>query len=187
MGGFEFEEFIAKLFDAKGYSARVTNSSGDQGADVVAEKDFEKLTIQAKRYKGKVSNSAVQEVVASMRHYEADRGLVITNSKFTSSAKELASSNGIELWNGRKLEKEIGKYMTGEKISNESSKPSTSTNKSYSDLKDGYRLVEFVDDCPEFMGTDLEKYSPYEEGETAKIPKENAKVIETDGNANIIR
>lgn len=116
MNGFDFEEVVADLFNAKGYDAKVTSGSGDQGADVVADKDFEKVVIQAKRYKGKVSNSAVQEVVASMKHYNADRGLVITNSQFTSSARELASSNDIELWNGGKLKEQIEAYLNKNSI-----------------------------------------------------------------------
>jgi restriction endonuclease Mrr len=116
MDGLDFEVVVANLFNAKGYDARVTNGSGDQGADVVAEKDFEKIVIQAKRYKGKVSNSAVQEVVASMKHYNADRGLVITNSEFTSSARELASSNDKQLWNGRKLKEQIEMYVNKNSI-----------------------------------------------------------------------
>lgn len=116
MNGFDFEEVVADLFNAKGYDAKVTSGSGDQGADVVADKDFEKVVVQAKRYKGKVSNSAVQEVVASMKHYNADRGLVITNSQFTSSARELASSNDIELWNGGKLKEQIEAYLNKNSI-----------------------------------------------------------------------
>lgn len=116
MNGLDFEDVVANLFNSKGYNARVTSGSGDQGADVVAEKDFEKVVIQAKRYKDKVSNSAVQEVVASMKYYNADRGLVITNSEFTSSAQDLASSNDIELWNGRKLKEQIEMYLNKNSI-----------------------------------------------------------------------
>lgn len=111
MDGLEFESYIADLFEAKDYSAKVTKGAGDQGADIVAEKGLEKVVIQAKRYSGKVSNSAVQEVVASKDHYSADRGIVITNSKFTSSAKELANSNEIELWEGDKLKRQIKRYL----------------------------------------------------------------------------
>jgi HJR/Mrr/RecB family endonuclease len=110
MDGVEFEELIANLFEQKGYSTNVTSATGDQGADVIAEKGLEKVAIQAKRYSGKVSNSAVQEVVASMEHYDASDGIVITNSKFTSSAKDLASSNNIELWNGEKLKEQLEGY-----------------------------------------------------------------------------
>ena len=111
MTGREFEKFITDLFQAKGYNTKNTNHSGDQGADIIAEKGLETTVIQAKRYNDKVSNSAVQEVVAAMKHYEADRGIVITNSKFTSSAKELAKSNDIELWPGNKLKKEIQRNL----------------------------------------------------------------------------
>lgn len=111
MEGLDFEELIADLFEEKDYSARVTSGSGDQGADIIADKDFEKIAIQAKRYSGKVSNSAVQEVVSSMNYYDATRGIVITNSQFTTSARELAESNDIQLWGGEKLHEEIDTYL----------------------------------------------------------------------------
>ncbi len=38
MSGLEFEQFVAELFERKGYKAEVTKASGDQGIDVIAEK-----------------------------------------------------------------------------------------------------------------------------------------------------
>ena len=46
----------------------------------------------------KVTNSAVQEVVASLAYYTRNKGIVVTNSFFTQSAKELAKVNNVELW-----------------------------------------------------------------------------------------
>ena len=42
-------------------------------------------------------------MVASVKHYGANRGMVVTNSRFTNAAKELASSNNIELIDGQQL------------------------------------------------------------------------------------
>ena len=75
------------------------------GADVIAHKDNIKYVIQAKFYNGSVGNKAVQEVVASIGMYNADKGIVVTNSTFTSSAVELAQANNIELIDGEKIEK----------------------------------------------------------------------------------
>lgn len=45
MNGNEFEHFVADLFDKMGYTTTVTKSSGDQGIDVIAEKEDRKLGI----------------------------------------------------------------------------------------------------------------------------------------------
>ncbi|MFB6291860.1 MAG: hypothetical protein ABEI58_00535, partial [Candidatus Nanohaloarchaea archaeon] len=44
-------------------------------------------------------------------------------------------------------------------------------------------VVEITSEVPEFMGTDLETYGPFEEGEEAEVPKENAEILINRGNA----
>ena len=61
----------------------ITKESGDQGMDVIAEKNGIKIGIQAKCYSSKVSNKAVQEIVAAINHYDCHKGMVVTNSYFT--------------------------------------------------------------------------------------------------------
>jgi hypothetical protein len=46
-----------------------------------------------------------------------------------------------------------------------------------------YVEVEFESSCPEFMGTDLESYGPFEEGDTAEIPEDNAEILVNRGQA----
>lgn len=36
---------------------------------------------------------------------------------------------------------------------------------------------------PEFMGTDLESYGPYDQGDVAEVPKDNAEVLVNRGSA----
>lgn len=107
MGGLEFEQFIAELFLKMGYAAEVTKASGDQGIDVIAEKNGRKIGIQAKCYSSKVTNSAIQEAVAGIQHYRLDKGMVITNNWFTASAQELAESNNIILWDRNRLKEKL--------------------------------------------------------------------------------
>ena len=80
-----------------GYKVKVTKKSGDQGADLIVEKEGVSTAIQTKKYAGNVGNTAVQEVVASMKYYDCDKAMVITTGKFTKGAFELASRNGIQL------------------------------------------------------------------------------------------
>ena len=66
---------------------------------------------------GKVTNKSVQEVTAAIAHYNADEGMVITNSTFTQAAIDLADSNDITLIDREKLGIWIKKYpMEGLKI-----------------------------------------------------------------------
>jgi len=57
-----------------GYNVLKTPYSKDQGADLILERFEEMTVVQAKRYKGNVGNSAVQEVVASKAYYQATEG-----------------------------------------------------------------------------------------------------------------
>lgn len=105
MDGIEFEVFLMDLFRTLGATGVCgTSTTGDQGADVLFDYMGLKVVVQAKRYSGNVGNKAVQEVVAAKAYYNADEAWVVTNSKFTAAAKELAQSNGVTLVDGRTLE-----------------------------------------------------------------------------------
>lgn len=111
MSGAEFEQFVCELFKKMGYIAYVTKISGDQGIDVVAEKDSVKIGIQAKCYSGTVGNSAVQEAVAGKSFYMCNRIIVVTNNYFTKSAIELANANSVTLWNRDILKEKIKSFI----------------------------------------------------------------------------
>lgn len=90
MTGVEFESYIATILKDSGFNVSGTPTTGDQGADLIATKDNKIFVIQAKRYSGTVGNKAIQEVVGALSYYEGDVAVVVTNSKFTLSAKKLA-------------------------------------------------------------------------------------------------
>ena len=97
MEGHDFESFLEKLFTEMGYYAEKTRGSGDQGADLILKKDGLTTVVQAKRSQSKISNKAVQEVLAGEKYYGADRLMVVTNHFFHESAKELAKRGSVEL------------------------------------------------------------------------------------------
>ena len=107
MKGRTFEEYLQAVFIKKGYKVELTKASKDQGADLVISQKGTRTVIQAKRYKSRVGNHAIQEIVASKPFYHADRAMVVTNSFFTKSAKELAKANQVELWDRNKLISEL--------------------------------------------------------------------------------
>jgi restriction endonuclease Mrr len=113
LDGFSFESFIAKILQSNGFTdVSVTRGSGDQGGDVLARRGDEKLVIQTKRFSidKKVTNSAVQEVLGAIAWYNVNKGVVITNSIFTNSAKELAKRNNIELWDRKTVTQMLEVY-----------------------------------------------------------------------------
>ena len=109
MGGYEFENFLVILFKKMGYhNVKNTTLSQDQGADLTfQDKSGIKTAVQAKRYQNKVGNRAVQEIFASLNFYNADKGMIVTNSTFTKQAVELAEVNNITLIDRRQLKKWI--------------------------------------------------------------------------------
>ncbi len=50
-----------------------------------------------KHSNSRLGNKPIQEVVAAMDHYGAQRAGVMTNSTFTDAAKQLARENGVLL------------------------------------------------------------------------------------------
>ena len=93
----EFEVFCAEQLRQSGWNAQVTQQSRDQGVDVIAEKDGLRIVLQCKLYSGPVGNKAVQEAVAARAYEQAHHCAVVTNSRYTSAAEQLASTNGVLL------------------------------------------------------------------------------------------
>lgn len=104
LDGEEFEEYAAQLLRDNGFRhVEVTQYSGDQGVDILARRNGISYAIQCKNYSGQVGNFAVQEAYAGMKYYGCDRAAVLCPGGFTRSARELAESTGVLLWDGRKL------------------------------------------------------------------------------------
>ena len=97
MAGVDFEKYVGAIFKSKGYRVKYTGLSGDFGVDVLAEKGQEKIAVQVKRYKKLVGEAAVQQAVAGMYHYGCNKAMVVTNSRFTTFAQELAKTTHCEL------------------------------------------------------------------------------------------
>jgi len=111
LNGYEFEKFIGHLFQKMGYLVEELPLSGDQGADLLLTKFGEKTVVQAKHYTHKVSNKAIQEVVAAIKYYRARKAIVITTAEFTKSAYKLAKANEVELIDKHLLRELVNKYL----------------------------------------------------------------------------
>lgn len=51
------------------------------------------------------------------------------------------------------------------------------------ELEEGYTRVKITSEVPEFMGTDLETYGPFDQGDQADLPDDNAEILVNRGNA----
>ncbi|VVB62000.1 Restriction endonuclease [uncultured archaeon] len=107
MTGHEFEEFLIDLFTKMGYSVERKKQTHEQGLDLLLTRYGEKTAVQVKRYNKPVGNKAVQEANAARVYYRCQRALVVTNSRFTSSAKQLAERCDVELWDRKQLKEKI--------------------------------------------------------------------------------
>ena len=108
MDGQDFEVWCARLLADNGFeSIRLTKGSGDQGVDILARKDDVKFAFQCKLYSTPLGNKPVQEIYTGKTIYSCHVGVVMTNSTFTSGAKEAAEKTGVILWDIYKLEEMV--------------------------------------------------------------------------------
>ena len=104
MTGEQFEHFCASLLRANGFrNVKVTQTSGDYGIDVLAQKGMDSYAIQCKRYTSPVGNHAVQEAFSGAAYYGNRTPVVMTNQEFTAAAVETAERIGVRLWGRSKL------------------------------------------------------------------------------------
>jgi restriction endonuclease Mrr len=106
MDEYEFEHFIADMWEKQGWETKVTTGSGDRGIDVVAtqsEPVEQKHLIQAKRYSGgnTISSTEVQRY-SSLRQQEdnVDAVIIVTTSRFSRQAREIAEDLNVKLIDG---------------------------------------------------------------------------------------
>ncbi len=113
LSGADFEKLLYRLFEAMGYKVEHTGRSGDQGGDLIANKDGERILIQAKCYRDwSVGNEAVQQVVGAMKFYGCGKTMVITTSTtFTPEAYALAQANNTDLISKDELSGMLLKYL----------------------------------------------------------------------------
>jgi restriction system protein len=112
-----FENLVVRLLFAMGYGGSVTEinkalvgGTGDGGVDGVIDQDIlglDRIYIQAKRYAdgNTVGASAIRDFFGSLDRFKATKGLFVTASTYTPSARETAGmlSKRIVLVDGGQL------------------------------------------------------------------------------------
>jgi restriction system protein len=124
-----FERLIVNLLLAMGYggsaadAGRALGRSGDDGVDGVIDQDalgLDRVYIQAKRYAAgnSVGPGAIRDIFGSLDRHKAAKGLFVTTSGFTSSARETAVylSKRIVLIDGEQLTRLMIRHNVGCRI-----------------------------------------------------------------------
>lgn len=124
-----FERLIVNLLLAMGYggsaadAGRALGRSGDDGVDGVIDQDalgLDRVYIQAKRYAAgnSVGPGAIRDFFGSLDRHKAAKGLFVTTSGFTSSARETADylSKRIVLIDGEQLTRLMIRHNVGCRI-----------------------------------------------------------------------
>ncbi len=121
-----FENLIVQLLLAMGYggtsedAGQAIGQTGDGGVDGVIDQDplgVDQIYIQAKRYAegNNIGAGAIRDFFGALNIKKAQKGIFVTSSKFSPSAKDTASALGtrIVLIDGLQLAKLMIRYNIG--------------------------------------------------------------------------
>ncbi|GGF71016.1 restriction endonuclease [Terasakiella brassicae] len=122
-----FEKLVIRLLHSMGYGGSVleidkalVGGAGDGGIDGVIDQDplgLDRIYIQAKRYGegNNIGSGAIRDFFGSLDRFKASKGLFVTTSAFSNSAKETAEllSKRIVLIDGLQLAKLMIKHEVG--------------------------------------------------------------------------
>ncbi len=124
-----FERLIVGLLLGMGFggsaadAGRAIGRSGDDGVDGVIDQDalgLDRIYIQAKRYANgnNIGSGAIRDFFGSLDRHKASKGLFVTTSTFSSSARETADflSKRIVLIDGDQLTKLMIRHNVGCRI-----------------------------------------------------------------------
>lgn len=126
-----FEHLVVRLLEKMGYggqvvaAGRVTQASNDGGIDGIIKEDvlgLGRIHIQAKRYdiNNTVGREEIQKFVGALAVAQSNKGVFITTSSYSKSAKEYASnlngSTALVLIDGQQLAKYIYDYNLGMQV-----------------------------------------------------------------------
>ncbi|WP_317442134.1 restriction endonuclease [Streptomyces collinus] len=107
MDPIEFENLVAELFRAMGMQAVTTQRSNDGGVDVDALDPAPirggKIVVQVKRYRNTVPPTAVRDLYGTVQDAGANKGVLVTTSRFGPGSHTFANGKPLELISGPEL------------------------------------------------------------------------------------
>ncbi len=116
MDPLQYEIHCAQLLQTAGWVTQATPKTGDQGADIVAERHGTSLVVQCKLYSSNVGNGAVQEAAAARLFHKTQLAVVVSNAAFTKAARQLAGMSDVTLLHHSQLPAYVGRPAPTEVI-----------------------------------------------------------------------
>jgi len=115
----KFELFSRLLLKKMGVEftevgTQISNDGGIDGYGYCRTDDFRtsRVVIQCKRWQGNVGSAEIDQFLGAMNKFQADYGIFITNSRYTSAAREAArAGTPITLIDGDELVRLVRKYQ----------------------------------------------------------------------------
>ena len=99
--GFDFEREVLSVIEGMGFAAELTTRTADGGIDIVARSEqplFKgKYIIQCKKWTKPVGEPVIRDLFGVMTAERANKGILITTSRFTAAAIEFAKDKPLEL------------------------------------------------------------------------------------------
>jgi restriction system protein len=103
----QFECVAERLYHHMGYKTELTPPQKDGGRDINAHRmsmgQRERLLIECKLYSRPVGVEYTRRLLGSVGDARYNRGVLVSNNKFTKGAKDFAARNSIELIDGTEL------------------------------------------------------------------------------------
>jgi restriction system protein len=101
-----FEKIVVDLLVKMGYggnraeAGKAVGRSGDEGIDGIIKEDhlgLDNIYVQAKRWSGNVGSPEIRNFIGSLAVKGSTKGVMITTSDFSTSAREQAQAAGVKL------------------------------------------------------------------------------------------
>lgn len=102
---YDFERWCAEAIDAQGWTVTETPLTGDQGIDLLVERDSVVVAIQCKATARPAGTASVQQAIAGMHFSNADYSCTISLNGYTPGARALAKKSHTELIDAENIER----------------------------------------------------------------------------------
>ena len=103
MKGVRFEESLADLYRKMGYSVRQTKGSGDEGIDLILEKEGIKIVVQCKGHAKPIGVGVVRDLYGAMMHFGAPTAVLACPAGFTEGVMQFVRGKPIKLVSAKEL------------------------------------------------------------------------------------
>ena len=114
LSGPEFERELGTLYKALGYIVQLTPTSGDQGIDLILQRDGKTSVVQCKSHKQPIGPAIARELYGSMVAFGADDAILACTGGFTRGVQDFVRGKPITLVSASELAEMGRNFDTGQ-------------------------------------------------------------------------